>query len=128
MKTRVLTAKEIKSVEHVIDAKGKILGQVATEAAKLLMGKHKVLNSYNLVNADKVKILNGGKVVVTGNRLKSKVYRRHSGFPGGEREETMEKLIVRRPTEVLRKAIHGMLPINKLRDDRMRKLTILAGD
>lgn len=128
MKTRILTSKEIVRAKHEIDAEGKVLGRLATEVADLLMGKGKVLNSANLVAGDKVTIFNASKVVVTGNRAKQKIYHGHSGWPRGEKEESLAHLLERKPTEVLRKAVKGMLPNNKLRDDRIKLLKIYGGN
>ena len=124
MKTRILTSKEIVRKHHDIDAGGRILGQLATEVTGLLMGKGKVLNSVSLVAGDRVTVYNASKIVVTGNRATQKIYHGHSGWPQGEKEESLAHLLARRPTEVIRKAVKGMLPNNKLRDDRLKMLKI----
>jgi len=126
--TTILKSKDIRRETHVIDASGQILGKVAVTATKYLLGKDKVLNAANLVAGDKVVITNASKVRVTGKKLTDKFYQHHTGYPGGLRTEPLEKLLVRKPTEVLRLAVWGMLPKNKLRDDRMRNLKIFAGD
>lgn len=128
MLTAILKSKNIKASNLTIDANGRVLGRLATDVAKLLMGKDKVLNAINLVAGDKVTIVNAAKVAVTGNKKQTKVYLRHTGWPQGDRQETLGKLMARKPEEVIRRAVWGMLPNNKLRDDRMRRLTILAGD
>jgi large subunit ribosomal protein L13 len=125
--TTILSSKNIKATNLVIDAKGKVLGRLAVDIAKLLAGKDKVINANNLVAGDKVTVINAKDIMVTGNKKKTKIYHSHSGWPQGEREETLGSLLARKPTEVIKKAVKGMLPNNKLRDDRMRRLVILAG-
>lgn len=128
MQTTILKSKDIKVGNVIIDARGRVLGRLATDVAKLLVGKDKVLNAVNLVAGDKVTVVNASQVAVTGNKKQTKIYRHHTGFPQGDRQETLGQLLIRKPEEVIRKAVKGMLPNNKLRDDRMRHLTILAGD
>lgn len=128
MLTTILKSKDIKVKNVTIDAAGKVLGRLATDIARLLIGKDKVLNAINLVAGDKVTVVNAAQVALTGNKKQTKIYRHHTGWPQGDREETLGQLLARKPEEVIRKAVKGMLPNNKLRDDRMRRLTILAGD
>jgi len=124
MTTRVLTAKEIRRERHTIDATGQILGRLATEVAALLIGKHKVLNASNLDNGDLVLVTNIKALKVTGNKVEDKIYRRHTGFPQGDRQRTLRELMILDPKEALRKAVWGMLPNNKLRNDRIKHLKI----
>lgn len=109
---------------YFIDAKDKVLGRVATEAAELLIGKHRVDYSPNQYLGDRVVILNARNVAFTGGKAKGKIYYRHSDYPGGLKSETLGSLMDRRPTEALRRAINGMLPKNKLRKKRMSNLHI----
>lgn len=109
---------------HTIDAEGKILGRVATEIATLIVGKHKPTFSPNQEMGDKVVVTNASKIKVTGRKLKDKIYYRHTSYPGGLKSETLGELMDRLPTEALKRAVHGMLPKNKLRDDRMKNLFV----
>ena len=110
-----------------IDASGKILGKVATEIADLLIGKHKPTYTPHVNVGDKVVVTNAEKIAVTGRKLDQKTYYRHTGYPGGIRSETLSQLLERRPDEVVRKAVKGMLPKNKLLKQRMKNLYIYAG-
>ena len=112
---------------HFMDATDKILGRFATEVTVLLMGKNKPEYAPNADLGDKVVITNAEKILVTGNKLKDKIYYHHTGFPGGIKSETLEKLKERRPEEVLRRAIVGMLPKNKLRAHMVKNLYIYKG-
>ncbi len=126
-KTYAPNAKQIIKEWHFIDADNKVLGRLATEVAVLLMGKNKPQYAPNAEIGDKVVIINAAKIAVTGNKLKDKVYYHHTGFPKGLRSITMGKLLDKKPTEVLRKAIEGMLPKNRLRKERMSNLYIYEG-
>ena len=128
MKTKVLDPKKIEVKWHLIDANNQILGRVAARVAKILNGKNKVEYTPNHSIADKVVVINSSKIKVTGNKSLSKVYYRHSNYPGGLKSETFEKRIVRRPNDVLRDAVKGMLPINRLRDVRITNLYVYEGD
>ena len=125
MSTNVLSVKDIKRETHTIDASGKILGRLSSEIAKLLMGKHKPEFVPYLDTGDFVVVTNASKIKVTGEKLAQKEYVRHSGYPGGRKVETLEKLINRRPEAVLEHAIKGMLPKNKLGRAMIKKLTVL---
>lgn len=127
MSTNVLSSKDIKRDWHLIDAKEKILGRLATEVARKLMGKHKPHFVPYLDTGDYVVITNASKVKVTGKKAQDKRYVRHSGFPGGLKVETFDKLIARKPDEVIRHAIVGMLPKNRLGRQMIKKLHIFAG-
>jgi large subunit ribosomal protein L13 len=128
MKTYSTKASEIKRQWHTIDASGKILGKVATEAASLLMGKHKPIFSRHLDSGDFVVITNAEKVKVSGNKSKQKLYYRHSGYPGGLKSISLEKLSQTEPTRVIEYAVKGMLPKNRLRDGMMKRLRVYVGE
>jgi large subunit ribosomal protein L13 len=124
MKTYQPKLKEIKRETHEFDANGQILGRLATQAAVLLMGKHKPTYSTHLDSGDFVVINNASKIEVTGKKATQKLYRRHSGYPSGFKEERYEEAMVKHPTRILELAIAGMLPDNKLKAKRMKRLTI----
>lgn len=127
MSTNVVSGKDIKRDWHFYDMSGKILGRSATEIAKILMGKHKVSFVPYLDQGDYVVVTNAAKVEVTGKKSKQKEYIRHSGFPGGLKKEGYSKLIVRRPEEIIKHAVWGMLPHTKLGKLMIKKLKIFAG-
>ncbi len=112
---------------HLLNAEGQILGRLATQAATLLRGKHKPLFTPHVDCGDEVVVINAQKIRVTGNKLKTKVYRRYTGYPSGLKEETLERLLSRRPDEVVRRAVVGMLPSNTLGRRQARRLKIYAG-
>lgn len=117
-------------IEHdwlVVDADGQTLGRLATHVARLLAGKHKPTYATHIDVGDHVIVVNAGKIVVTGNKLETKKYARHSGYPGGFREESLEHLLARRPEEVVRRAVKGMLPHTRLGTQQLRKLKVYAG-
>lgn len=128
MKTKVIDPRKIETNWHIIDAKDQILGRVASRIAKILIGKNKTEYTPNHSISDKVVVINSSKLKVTGNKSTSKVYYRHSNYPGGLKSETFEKRIVRRPNDVLIDAVRGMLPINRLRDVRITNLYVYEGD
>lgn len=128
MKTYSTKAADIKRQWHVIDASGKILGRLATQIARLLMGKHKPIFSPNLDTGDFVVVINADKVRVTGNKAKQKLYYRHSGYPGGLKSTTLEKMMQTNPTRVIEYAVKGMLPHTRLGASMKKKLRIYAGD
>ena len=128
MKTYSVKASEIKREWHLVDAEGKILGKVATEAAKLLMGKQKPIFCRHLDVGDYVVVINAEKVRVTGNKAKDKFYYRHSGYPGGFKSVSFEKLLETHPTRIIEHAVRGMLPQNRLRAQMMKKLKVFAGE
>ena len=113
---------------HAIDLKGKVLGRVSTEIAKLLMGKQKPYYVPHLDCGDYVVVTNAKEVVTTGKKEKLKKYYRHSGYPGGFKTETLEKLRGRKPEDVIIHAVKGMLPQNKLRDRMLTRLYVFAGE
>ena len=128
MKTYSTKASEIKREWHVIDATDQILGRLATRVARLLMGKHKPTFTRNLDTGDCVVIINADKVQVTGDKAKQKVYYRHSGYPGGLKTITYEKLMETKPTRIIEHAVKGMLPHTKLGNSMMKKLRVYVGD
>lgn len=128
MKTYQPKHKDIKRNWHLIDAKDQVLGRMSTEIVKLLMGKHKPTYSNHMDMGDYVVVVNAEKVVVTGNKRKQKVYQKHSGYPGGFKEVSFEKMITEQPARVIELAVRRMLPDNRLRDKRMRRLKVFAGD
>ena len=128
MKTYSTKASDIERQWHVIDASGKVLGRLATQAASLLMGKHKPIFSRNLDTGDFVVIINADKVWVTGNKAEQKLYYRHSGYPGGLKSISLEKMLQTNPTRVIEHAVRGMLPRNRLRAGMMKKLRVYAGE
>lgn len=123
----MLRQNEVARTWRVVDAEGRTLGRLATRIAALLRGKHKVGFSPHLAMGDSVIVVNAAKVRVTGNKLAAKTYTRHSGYPGGLRTETLERLLRRRPEEVVRRAVRGMLPDTKLGDALSRRLYVYAG-
>ncbi|MDO8577108.1 MAG: 50S ribosomal protein L13 [Candidatus Daviesbacteria bacterium] len=128
MSTNVISAKSIKREKHVIDASEKILGRLATEVATILMGKKKPSVVPYLDTGDFVVVTNASKIKVTGKKSKNKVYTSHSGYPGGLRQETFDKMINRRPEYVIEHAVKGMLPHNRLGSQMIKKLKVFAGE
>ncbi|MEK7616711.1 MAG: 50S ribosomal protein L13 [Patescibacteria group bacterium] len=126
MSTNALSAKDIKREKHIIDASDKVLGRLATEIAKILMGKNKPNYVPYLDTGDYVIVTNASKVKVTGKKAMNKVYRRHSGYPGGLKEETFEKIMIRKPEYIIEHAVSGMLPKNKLGRQMIKKLKVFA--
>ncbi|RMH72186.1 MAG: 50S ribosomal protein L13 [Gemmatimonadetes bacterium] len=112
---------------YVVDAEGMVLGRLATEVARILRGKHKPTYSPHMDVGDFVIVINADKVVLTGRKLDQKVYTRYSGYPGGLRKEVARHLMDRKPTEVVRRAVWGMLPHNRLGRRMVKKLKIYAG-
>lgn len=113
---------------HLIDAKEQVLGRLASQIAQLLQGKNKPNFVSYLDMGDCVVVVNAEKVKVTGRKEKQKKYYRHTGYPGGLREETLEKLRERKPTEIIRRAVWGMMPKGKLGKQMMKKLKIFGGE
>lgn len=111
----------------VVDADNQVLGRVATRVARILIGKDKPNFTPYLDCGDHVIVINADRVRLTGNKIEQKVYRRHSGYPGGLKEIPIRALMQRRPEEVVREAVVGMLPKNKLRARRAKKLRVYAG-
>lgn len=126
-KTYYAKQSEIERRYYVVDAKDKILGRLATRVAILLRGKHKVNFTPNIDCGDGVIVINAKEIRVTGNKLKEKVYLRYSGYPAGQRSVTLENMLKKKPTQVLRLAISRMLPKNPLGRDMLKKLKIYPG-
>ena len=126
---RTYTAKpgEVERRWYVVDADGQTLGRLATRIADTLRGKDKAQYTPHVDTGDFVVVVNAEKVLVTGNKLDQKRYYRHSGYPGGLRSRTLREQLERRPTEVIRKAVKGMLPKNRLARKQLNKLKIYAG-
>jgi large subunit ribosomal protein L13 len=127
MKTYSAKPKEIEQHWYLVDAEGQTLGRLATRIADTLRGKRKPEYTPHIDTGDFVVVVNAEKVSVTGKKREDKIYYRHSGYPGGLRERTFAEEIERRPTEVLRKAVKGMLPRNRLARRQLTKLKIYAG-
>ncbi len=127
MKTYQPKHKDIKRNWHMIDAEDEVLGRMSTKLATLLMGKHKPTYSDHMDMGDYVVVINAQKVKVTGKKRKQKVYQKHSGYPGGFKEVSFEKMITEHPERVIELAVSRMLPGNRLRDKRMRRLKVFAG-
>ena len=126
-KTYTPRESEIERRWFVVDATGETLGRLATRIARVLEGKHKPTYASHLDTGDHIIVLNAAKIAVTSNKLETKLYIRHSGYPHGYREETLGHLLARRPEEVIRRAVKGMLPHNRLGTQMLRKLKVYAG-
>ena len=127
MKTYSAKPGEIKREWYVVDADGQTLGRLATQIADRLRGKGKPQFTPHVDTGDFVVVVNAEKIQVTGNKLDDKMYYPHSGYPGGQRSRPLREQLERRPTEVLRKAVKGMLPRNRLGRQQLTKLKIYAG-
>jgi large subunit ribosomal protein L13 len=120
-------ASEIHRTWHVVDAEGMVLGRLATEVARVLRGKHKPIYTPHLDTGDHVVIINADKVVLTSDKAAKKLVYRHSGYPGGLRDQTYEQLLARKPADAVRRTIRGMLPKTRLGRQQLSKLKIYAG-
>ena len=127
MKTYSAKPGEIARDWYLVDAEGKTLGRLATVIADRLRGKGKPQYTPHVDTGDFVVVVNAEKIAVTGNKLDQKMYYRHSGYPGGLKERTLREQLDRRPTEVLRTAVRGMLPKNRLSRKQLTKLKVYAG-
>ena len=128
MKTASINPKKVNIEWHLIDAKGQVLGRVASRIAQILSGKNKVEFSPNQVISDRVVVINAAQVKVTGNKAQDKIYYTHSNFPGGLKSASFEQRMAKHPTKVLVEAVRGMLPINRLRDRRIVNLYVYEGE
>jgi len=126
VKTYAARESEIERRWYVVDASDQTLGRLASRVAHVLEGKHKPTWQPNLDSGDHVIVLNASRIAVTANKRETKLYIRHSGFPGGYKEETLGQLLERRPEEVIRRAVKGMLPRNTLGVQQLRKLKVYA--
>jgi large subunit ribosomal protein L13 len=127
MKTYNAKPGEIARDWYLVDAEGQTLGRLATRLADVLRGKGKPQYTPHVDTGDFVVVVNAEKIAVTGNKLDDKMYYRHSGYPGGLKERSLREQLARRPEEVLRKAVKGMLPRNRLSRQQLTKLKIYAG-
>lgn len=127
MKTEVAKKETVTHQWFVVDAENVVLGRLATQVANVLRGKHKPIYTPSVDTGDFVIVLNADKIALTGNKLAGKVYYRHSGFPGGLKETTAGELLTKKPEELIRKAVKGMLPKNKLARHMLKKLKIYTG-
>ena len=127
MKTYSAKPGEITRDWYVVDAEGQTLGRLATQIADRLRGKGKPQFTHHVDTGDFVIVVNAEKIAVTGNKRQAKLYYRHSGYPGGLRSRTLAEQLDRRPTEVIRAAVKGMLPRNRLARQQLTKLKVYAG-
>lgn len=127
MKSYIAKPQEVERKWYVIDAEGKNLGRLASEVASILRGKRKPIYTPHVDTGDYVIIVNADKVAVTGKKMEQKVYKHHTGYPGGLKEITLEKLLDRKPEEVLKHAVKGMLPKGRLGRQMFTKLKVYAG-
>jgi len=127
MKTYTATPSEIKRDWYVVDATDKVLGRLAAEVARRLRGKHKPQYTPHMDTGDYIIVVNAEKVRVTGNKRSDKIYYSHSGFPGGLKQISFDKLLVKSPETIINKAVQGMLPKGPLGREMFRKLRVYAG-
>src|SRR4030066_597181 len=127
MKTYQAKKEEFEQKWYLVNAEGKVLGRLATELAKILRGKNKPIYTPHVDTGDFVIVVNAGKVALTGKKMKDKIYYHHTGYPGGIKSTSVEKLLAKKPTEILRIAVKGMLPKNSLGRQMLRKLKLYAG-
>ena len=127
MSSFIVKPAEVARKWYVVDAEGKNLGRMASQVATVLRGKHKPTYTPHVDCGDYVIVINAEKVEVTGKKRKDKIYKRHTGYPGGLREITFEKLQAKNPEEIIRHAIKGMMPKGKLGRQMYRKLKVYAG-
>ncbi len=127
MKTYQAKKEEIDRKWYLVNAEGKVLGRLSTELAKILKGKNKPIYTPHVDTGDFVVVVNAGKVTLTGKKLKDKIYYHHTGYPGGIKQMSAEKLLAKKPTEMIRMAVRGMLPKNSLGRQMLRKLKVYPG-
>lgn len=127
MKSHMARPNEVERKWYVVDAQGQTLGRLASEIATVLRGKKKAVYTPHVDVGDFVVVVNAEKVVVSGKKTEQKLYRRHTGYPGGLRELTYEEMREKKPTEIVRKAVKGMLPRTRLARQQLRKLKVYAG-
>jgi len=127
MRTYVATPTDRERSWYVVDATGLTLGRLATQIANVLRGKRKPQYTPHIDTGDFVIVVNAEKIAVTGDKRKKKLYHRHSGYPGGLRTRTLEEMLQRRPEEVIRLAVRGMMPRNRLARKQLTKLKVYAG-
>ncbi|MBA2691141.1 MAG: 50S ribosomal protein L13 [Rubrobacter sp.] len=127
MKSYMARPNEVERKWYVVDAQGQTLGRLATEIAMILRGKKKAVYTPHVDVGDFVVVVNAGKVAVSGRKAEQKMYRRHTGYPGGLREMNYEEMRDKKPTDIVRKAVKGMLPRTRLARQQMKKLKVYAG-
>lgn len=127
MKTEVAKIENVKRDWYLVDAQDVVLGRLASTVANILRGKNKAIYTPSVDTGDFVIVVNAEKIALTGRKLSDKIYYSHSGFPGGLKEITAEKLLEKKPSDVIKKAVKGMLPKNKLSRHMLNKLKIYAG-
>ena len=127
MRTYFPKSNDIQRAWHVVDAEGLVLGRLATEVARILRGKHKPMFAPNVDVGDHVIVVNADKIVLTSDKLEKKIAYRHSGYPGGLRQQNYAELMEKKPTEAVRRAVRGMLPKNTLGRQMLKKLKIYTG-
>ena len=127
MKTHVATTTNRQRDWYVVDAEGKSLGRLATQLADVLRGKRKPDFTPHIDTGDFIVVVNAEKIRVTGDKMNSKIYWRHSGYPGGIKSRTLGEMLEKQPEEVIRKAVRGMLPRTKLGRQQLLKLKVYAG-
>lgn len=127
MRTYSPKISDVKRAWHVVDAEGMVLGRLSTEVARVLRGKHKAIFAPHMDTGDFVIVVNADKVVMTAGKAAKKIAYRHSGYPGGLRSQSYTDLMAKKPEEVVRRAIRGMLPKGPLGRDQLRKLKIYTG-
>lgn len=128
MQTYMAKPQDVERKWYILDATNKPLGRLATEAARLLRGKHKPIFTPHIDTGDHVIVINAEKVVLTGNKLQQKKYYRHSGFPGGIKAIDYESLMNSKPEKVIEKAVKGMIPHNRLGRQVMKKIRVYRGE
>ena len=127
-RTYVAKKEDINRQWYIVDARDKILGRLASKVAVILRGKHKPIFTPHVDTGDGVIVINAARIKVTGRKLRQKLYRRYSGYPGGLKEVPLEKMLKDRPTTVIKLAVMRMLPQGPLGRDTLKKLKIYAGD
>ena len=127
MNTYTPKKSEIERTWHLVDAEGLVLGRMATEIATILRGKHKATYAPHIDTGDHVIVINADKVVLTSGKAERKMVYRHTGFPGGIRSDTYGELLSKKPAEIVRQSIRGMVPKNRLGRQQMSKLQVYAG-
>ncbi len=118
---------EIERTWHLVDAEGLVLGRMATEVAKILRGKHKPTYAPHIDTGDHVIVINADKVVLTSGKAERKIVYRHTGFPGGIKSDSSEELLAKKPADIVRQSIRGMIPKNRLGRQQLSKLQVYAG-
>lgn len=126
-KTYSAKQQDVERAWYIVDAEGQVLGRLASELAKILRGKHKPIYTPHVDTGDNVVVINASKVRLTGNKMRDKIYYRHTGYPGGIKSDTARELMARKPEALLEKAVKGMLPKTRLGRVMFGKLKVYAG-